>query len=310
MNHRYLWLLFGLALVARVVTAQAAEPVRVVTSIPVLACFAMNVGGDRVAVRCLLPPSASPHDFALSPGDLKRVGEADLLVTQGLGLDEWIERPLRRGGLGSGARHVRASDGVPVLASSEPMNAGAGHDHSHAHSDGQGEPPNPHTWLDPVRAIRAVENIRDALIAENPSGQAEYERRAASYAERLRSLDKEIREATLGIKRRDLVTSHDAFPYFAERFGFRIAGVFELFPGREATPKEIRALRQVISGGSIGGLVAEPGASPRLLESMAADLGLPVIVVDPLDMGTPAVGFYETGMRENLKSLLAGLHGR
>jgi zinc transport system substrate-binding protein len=293
------------------VASVRAEALRVVTSIPVLACFAMNVGGPRVEVSCVLPPSVSPHDFALTPGDLKRIGRADVLITQGLGLDDWIERPLSRGGLVSRARHVRASEGIDVVASAEPLNPGAaGHDHAghdHAgHSHGAG--PNPHTWLDPLRAIRSVEGIRDAFIASDPSGKEDYQRMASAYIERLRALEREIRSATKGVRKRDLVSAHDAFPYFADRFGFRVAGVFELFPGREPTPKEVRALRQVVERAQVGALLAEPGSSPRLLEAMAADVGLPVVVLDPLDMGVPGAGFYEDGMRANLKALLAVLN--
>jgi len=279
---------FTLSLVATVLLAcllpgHAADggKLNIVTTFAPVTSLTKNVAGDAASVEQLLPEGAEPHDFALSPGDLKKLAKADIVVENGLGLEEWVDGALKS----SRATRVVASEGI-------------------ATDDG-----NPHVWLDPVLAIRQVENIRKALAERDPSRAEVFNRNAAAFTERLKQLDQEIRATADQLPDKRLLTAHDAFHYFAKRYGFRVVGVFEPFPGREPSPRAIKELRDTIEKERVKVLFTEPGPSPRVLRSLSKELNLPVVEIDPMEFGQPDAALYEKAMRSNLKNLQEALSG-
>ena len=262
--------------------ARAASKLNVVTTFAPVTTLTENVAGDAVNVEQLLPPGAEPHDFALSPGDLRKLAKADVIVENGLGLESWLDGALT----GNAAVRVVASQGISA-------------------DDG-----NPHVWLDPVLAMAEVENIRKALAARDPANAELYKRNAAAFTERLKTLDADIRAATASIPDKRLLPFHNAFHYFAKRYGFEVVGVFEEFPGREPTPRYVKKLREVIQEKQVKVLFTEPQQSPRILQSLSADLKLPIVEIDPMENGEPTAELYERVMRSNLKHLTEALRGR
>jgi len=244
-------------------------------------CFTKNVAGETADVQQLLPPGAEPHDFALSPADLRKLAKADVVVENGLGVEAWLEGALKS----SHAARIVASDGIFP-------------------DDG-----NPHVWMDPLLAIREVETIRKGLATRDPAHAEIYARNAAAFTQKLRDLDTSIRTMAESLPDKRLITFHDAFHYFAKRYGFEVVGVFEEFPGREPTPRALKQLRETIQQKNVKVLFAEPQQSPQILRSLSRELNRPIVEIDPMELGEPGAGLYEEAMRSNLNRLKEALGG-
>jgi zinc/manganese transport system substrate-binding protein/manganese/iron transport system substrate-binding protein len=187
------------------------------------------------------------------------MSQAKLVITNGLGLDKWVE-PLRRNAK-SGTPVVTVTDGLPDI-------------------DG-----NPHMWFDPALARRYVEKIRDALIALDPAGRDVYTVSAQKYSLELLNLEVELKAkvATIPADRRKLVTSHDAFPYFARAFGFEIVGFAQPQPDQMPSAGELAQLIQKVRAAKAPAIFSETGVSPQLAETIAKETGAKVITDLPTD---------------------------
>lgn len=296
-------LVLGLVAAGMVVSFFApaeAKRLKVVTTIRPLYAFTAQVAGQAADVENLLPPGVGPHDYAITPTDAVRLHKADVLIINGLGLEEWL-----KGLLGTvrqpGLAIVEASRGIELLPLPE-----AGHHEKTRHREGLWDP---HVWLDPLRAAQQVENIRDGLAAADPSNKETYEENARRAVERLQSLDAEIKEATAGFKRREVLTFHAAFQYFARRYGLEVVAVVEPAPGKEPTPKFLAYLYDVVRRHHLSVIYTEPQFRPRVAEVLARDLGLEIAVLDPGVTGALGPEAYETFMRNNV-SVLSRYQGR
>lgn len=298
------------------VLSRAASPPdkpRILCSIAPLASWAVNVAGDAATVETLLPADVGPHDFQFRPRDLKRIQSAQLIVINGLGIEDWLDKPLRANASQLEKKLVRTSDGlkseliyeVPQLVL-DPKR-GKKDAHSHAHGAGEGhdhaEAANPHVWLDPVLARHGVSNILQGLLRVDPANAEIYRRNAAAYLVRLESLDREVQTAVAALPNKALVTFHDAFPYFTRRYGLELVGVIEEVPGVEPSPKYLSELLKVVRARQVKALFTEPQFSPRLATRLAKDLGVTVAELDVMETGRPTAEFYEAGIRKNLQSL-------
>ena len=303
---RMVWQRAGLALClwvcAGVTTGWAAERLRVLVTFPPLYSFAAQVAGDRAEVECLLPPNVGPHDYAMTPGDARKLAAADVVVINGLGLEEFLTKALATN---PRAVIIDSSEGVATVAD------GACRDHDH----GNGSEPahrhdvavNPHIWLDPVLAMQQVRNIAAGLGRVDPAHAADYRRNAEAYAARLAGLDAEYREALAGLKQRKVIAFHGAFPYLARRYGLEQPGVFEAFPGKEPTPRYLAGLIRIIREQNVGVLLTEPQASPVLVRQVAADIGVKTAEIDTMETGAASASFYEDTARRNLDVLRKAL---
>ncbi len=265
---RFLVLLVLCGIVASCAGGQTprAERPRVIAVETFLVDIAQNVAGERLTVEALLPIGAEPHGYEPTPRDIARVAESDLLIVNGAGLEGFLEALLRDAG--GHVQIVEASAGV----SGRTPQAGE------APFEGR---PDPHFWLDPLRVVRYVENIRDALIRIDPEGAEEYTRNAEAYMARLQALDRWIREQVAAIppERRLLVTNHESLGYFAERYGFRIVGT--VLPGLsdEVSPsaQEVARLVEAIRAAGVRAIFLETGASPVLAQQVASEAGVAVV---------------------------------
>lgn len=297
-----LWALLPALLVALSPAGAEASRLKVVTTIRPLHCFALNVAGGRAEVENLLPPGVGPHDYSFTPTDAVRLHKADVLVTNGLGLETWLERLLKA---------ARKPALVVVVASRgiEPLPlAGGGHEEARG---GHGEHGrwDPHVWLDPLGAARQVENIRDALAAADPEGAELYRANAERYLGRLEALHAEAEEASAGFGNRKLVTFHSAFGYFARRYGLEVVAVIEPAPGKEPTPRLLAQVHKLVKAGGLKVIYTEPQFRPRVAEVLARDLGVATAELDPGVTGPLGPEAYEEFMRRNLK-VLADWQGR
>lgn len=287
------------------VAGAEGRKIRVLTTIPPLYCWAKNVAGDAAEVDNLLPADVGPHDFQLRPKDRERIQSADIVFLNGLGLENWLEKVIkstdRPGRLvaeaSAGIAHTNLIFDLPQLQ----VGSGGGHGHDH------GTGPNPHIWLDPLLAKHAISNLVTALSQADSANAARYAENARRYCERLDHLDAELRKEIARLLRKDVITFHDAFPYFCRRYGLKLVGVIEEVPGSSPSPRYLAALSKAIRDRGVKVVFTEPQFNPRLAQQLARDLGLSVAQLDVLETGSLTTASYEDGMRRNLKSLADAL---
>jgi zinc transport system substrate-binding protein len=279
---------------------EAAEKLRIVTTFLPAYCIAANVAGEAAEVENLLPGSVSLHDYQLSPGDIRKLGRAGVIVVNGLGMETFLERAFANAAPGMAEKVVRLSDGLDkeLIEESGPH---------HHHEPGHTHEHNPHIWLDPQLAMHAVTNVLRALEARDPDRSVIYRRNAGIYLGRLAALDKELADSLAAVRDFAFVTYHSAFPYFVRRYDLQLAGVVEQVPEVAPSPREMSLLLRVIREKQVKALFAEPGASTRMARQIARDTGITLAELDPLETGVLTPSSYEEGMRRNLSSLLKAL---
>jgi len=284
----------------------ANAQVSAAASLEIFADMVRNVGGDRVAVTALLPSGADVHTYEMPPNKVADIAEADIVFINGLALEESFEDVIVTNA--SGPVVEMAAD-LPVLEDDEghadAHNEGDEHEETEEHEHAEG---NPHLWLDARLAARYVERIRDELSSLDPDGAVEYEANAALYLEELGELDRAIEEAVLTIleENRRLVTFHDAFPYFAARYGLNVEAVVVPSAGQEPSAQDVAELTKAIEG--LPAVFKEPQFSADILELAAEDASVPVY--DLLsDAYVDGVDSYIELMRFNRDQLVEGLGG-
>ena len=240
-------------------TAMAAEPPRrtkVVASFSILADLARNVGGDAVDVSALVGPNADAHVFEPRPVDARRLAEADLVLINGLGFEGWIERLVRASGYRGPV--VVVSQGIT------PLRAGRGLD--------------PHAWQDLANTRRYVLNLRDALVRLRPAQAGYFESNAAAYLDRLASLDARVRRAFEAVapERRRVITSHEAFGYFAAAYGLSFLSAQGSNTDAEASAADVARLIDQIRRQRATAVFVENISDARLIERIVREAGASV----------------------------------
>jgi zinc/manganese transport system substrate-binding protein len=290
-----------LAAFAAAVTAEERPPERlkVVATFSILADLVKNVGGDRIELVTLVGPNGDAHVYAPTPGDARKVAEARVVFSNGLGFEGWIARLIRASG--TKAPVVVASRGV------KPRQAGGdhGHDHGHGGSD-------PHAWQSVPNAKVYVANIRDALVTADPAGKAVYEANAAAYLARLDALDREVREAIAKIPadRRKIITTHDAFGYFEQAYGIAFIAPQGVSTEAEASARDVARIIGQIKRQKIPAVFLENVTDPRLVKRIADETGAKIggtLYSDALtDEKGPAPTYIDL-IRHNVRTLSAAL---
>ncbi|GBD39990.1 Manganese-binding lipoprotein MntA [bacterium HR37] len=253
-----------------------------------------QVAGERVEVISLLPIGGDPHTYEPVPGDLKKIAESDIVFFNGLGLEKWLEKLLKNAG---GTRpYVAVTDGL------EPIR------------DERGDP-DPHLWMDVTKAMGYVRNIRDALVEFDPEGEQVYRENAAGYLLELEKLDKWIFEQveTIPPQRRKLVTTHDAFRYFGQRYGFKVVGtIWGISTEDEPSAQEIAQLIDAIRRERVPAVFIETTVNPKLMERVAREAGVKVgrkLYGDSLGPPGSGADTYIGMMRSNVLSIVQALGG-
>lgn len=278
---------------------------KVLASTSFLADIARNVAGGRVTVESLLPIGADPHAYQAAPSDVTKIAKSNVLILNGVEYEHFIEPLLENAG---GERLViEASAGLEpheVKDHANETDAGAGHDHAAG---------DPHMWLNPVLVVTYVENIRDGLIQADPEGAATYTANADAYTAQLKDLDAWIVEQvnTIPAERRLLVTNHEALGYFAERYGFEVAGsVIPSFSSNAApSAQEMAGLVDEIKSLNAPAIFLDTADNDILARQIADETG--VIIVSDLHLesltdGAPAPTYIEM-MKDNVSKIVEAL---
>ena len=264
---------------------------RVLASFLPMYLFTRNVVGDApgVTVEMMLPASLGcPHDYSLSPGDMRKIAESDVFIANGFGMEEFLGAPVRR------ANPMIVI--VETASSVTPLQAVGEH----------GEV-NPHTWVSPRNAILQVRVIEKALSDLSPGNAPVFRRNADAYAGRLEALAREFDETARRLRNRKIVTFHNVFDYLARDIGLTIVGSIEETPGQEPSAGELQDLIRTIRETKAAVVFAEPQYPERLAAMVAREAGIPVRMLEPVSTGSAAMTAYEDVMRRNLKTLAEAL---
>jgi len=294
--------LLALALAALATTrggAEEAPRLNVVATFSILADFARNVGGDRVNVTALVGPDSDTHVYTPTPEDAKRVSEAKLVIVNGLGLEGWLPRLVKSSG--DRAIIVTATKGIVTRKPPE------GHDHGHA--------VDPHAWQAVPNAKIYVANIRDALIAADPPSAEIYRGNAQAYLAELDKLDREVRTAVESIPadRRRVISTHDAFGYFADAYGIAFVAPQGVSTESEASARDIAAIVRQIKAEAIPAVFLENITDPRLMRQIASETGARIggtLYSDSLTGEKGEAPTYIAMVRHNIKALTSALSGQ
>ena len=276
------------------------EKLKVVTSFLPIQSHTLAIAGDKADVKQLLGKDTGPHDFQLTPADVKRLSDADLLIINGVGIEEWLGELIKKSG-NKNLVVVDTSKGIKLVESPEEIEIG--HSHSHAHDHDHGDGANPHIWLDPVIAKKQAANIAAALQKADPSNASAYAENGKVYEAKLATLDSDYRSTLAPLPNKNLVTFHDAFPYLAARYKLNYVGAISEFPEKDPTPKQLAALVDKIRSLKVGVLFAENGYAPGLLKKIAGETGAKVSELDTLEVGQGTPTAYLDRMGANLESL-------
>lgn len=273
---------------------------KVVASTTIVGDVVAQVGGDRIELTVLFPPGADPHTFEPRPQDMAAISQAEVIVLNGLGLEEALEPVLETNATGL---IVHASEGIEPLAFE---GEGEGNEHDHAGGD-------PHTWTDPNNVILWTENIAAALSQADPAHAAEYQANAEAYIAELRGLDAWIRAqaAQVPAERRKLVTDHLIFGYFAEEYGFEQVGALVGSFSTNAAPsaRELAALEDLIRAQGVPAIFVGRDVNPALAEQVARDTGIRVVSLYSGSLGAPGgeADTYLKYMRYNVSAIIEAL---
>ena len=279
-----------IALFAAAGPAWSAERLNVVASFSIIGDFVRNVGGDSVNVTTLVGPDGDAHVYAPTPRDAKKIAGADLIVINGLGFEGWLPRLVQSSG--SKAVIVTLSDGIT------PLRLGTDAD--------------PHAWQSVGNAKIYVANIRAALSAADPAGSAQYRANAQGYLAKLDALDREVRDAVAQIPpgRRKVISTHNAFGYFAAAYGIEFIAPLGVSTESEPSARDIAGIITQIKQAKIPAVFLENVSDPRLIQRIAAETGAKVggtLYSDSLTGEKGDAPTYIDMVRHNIKALTRAL---
>lgn len=236
-----------------------------------------NVAGDKLEVVGILPPGASPHTYAPSPREVKRLEGVAIVFSIGHGLDDWTNILIETL---PGAKRVVVDSGVHLVESAaaeekegEHERPGAGHRHAGA---------NPHYWLSIGNGKQIARNIAAEIVSLDPANEGYYRANLKAYLLELDDAERRIKDRLRQLPEKKMITFHDAWIYYAEEFGLELIGAFEPFPGKQPTPRHLAALHEKVRRHKVTALFSEPQLSGETVASFVNDLGLKLYVLDPL----------------------------
>jgi zinc/manganese transport system substrate-binding protein/manganese/iron transport system substrate-binding protein len=272
-----------------------SQILHVVATTTQVADFATNVGGDRVRVTSLLKPNLDAHDYEPSPADVEAIAQADLVLENGAGLETWLRDTITNSGFQGPL--VDTSQGVRLRQ--------------------LGGTTDPHIWQNPRNAEVMVANIERALAAADPADAAVFQANLDAYTNQLQALDSEVQRQIDSLANKKLVTNHDAFGYYIDRYGLQFVGsVIPSFDSSaELSGRDIRDLVAKIKATGVKAVFSETSLPPRTAETIAREAGVKVVEGDDALYGDslgPAGSDGDTYLkmvRHNTRTIVSNLSG-
>ena len=275
----------------------AAEEISVMATFYPVYILAENVldGVEGVTLSSMTPPSTGClHDYQLLTSDMKALAKSQALLVNGAGMESFLP------GLEEqfpNLKIVDCSQGVALMGEEQDEQ-----DHDHDHGEY-----NAHIWLDPQNAIQMVRNLRDGLTELLPGSANKIAENAEAYISKLEALDAELREAIAALPEKQIVTFHEAFPYFAKAYGLEVVAVVALEPDEPISPRMLKRVIQQVKDAGCPPLFSEPQYENTALRTIAQETGAAVYELDPLVTGDGGLTAYEDTMHKNLAVLREAL---
>ena len=297
-----------LLLLTLLITPALSVAETVVTSFYPIYLFTLNLtdGLEGVTVRNLAQPGTGClHDYQLSTGDMKALQSADVFLINGAGMESYLDFAMDSL---PDLRIVDASEGVALLPA-EPEE----HDHDEDEDDGHDHDHgdwNAHIWLDAGNAQMMVRNLAAGLMAALPDRAEAIEANRDAFLTRLAALDEELRAGLSDLPRRDIITFHEAFPYFANAYGLHVAAVVNREPDDALSPRQLAELVSTVRALGNPPLFTEPQYEDIAAQTISRETGAPIYELDPVVTGPSEnvpLDYYETCMRANLTVLQEAL---
>jgi len=268
-------------------TAANDSQLHILVSIPPLYSMTLNVVGNAATVDYLLPPGAEPHDYALSPNDLAKINQADIIIINGLGFEQFLEDVLTEA-KATGSQVIIASDGIELL-DSEP-----GYD--------------PHLWLSVANGILETKNISAALQYYDPEQAEVYAKNTSEYVSRLQTLHDTATTNLNSVSHKQFIALHPAWVYFANAYDLEQVAVIEEITGQEPSAQDLVKLLAAIETYDIPALFTEPQIPDRIIQSLSQDTGLLIYSIDPEGTSVDfSADLYENLMRQNIDTFVQAL---
>lgn len=256
-------------------------------------------GAPGVSIDLMLPPGTGcPHEYTLTPGDLKKIAASSVLVLNGLGMEEFVGRPVLAAN--PKIKIIDASQGIKPMEDA----VGTRHEHgSHSHHV------NAHVWTSPALVLHQVKNITAALAAVDPGGADLYRRNAAQFSKRLEKLVDEVKSTGASVKGKKIIAYHNAFDYLARDLGLILVAHVEEHPGQYPSAGKLDALIRLAKKERVAAVFAETHDSLRYAKLLSDETGTPYFVLDALTGAAKTVGpdYYEAVMRKNLEIIRKAL---
>ena len=283
--------------------AKESSRLKLLASFYPIAIMALNItdGVEGVAVESMAQQQTGClHDFQMTTADMKKAETADAFLINGAGMEGFLDKisdqlpelPV-----------IDSSTGIPLIASGEDHHHDGGEGHDHDQEDY-----NPHLWVSITNCMEQVRNLSEGIIALDPEHEAEYRENTETYLEKLSALRDKMHSALDHVKNKDIITFHEAFPYFAEEFGLHIAAVINRAPDSQPSAKELADTIRLVRETGVKALFVEPLYPETSADIIAAETGAQVYVLDPAVSGEWDKNAYLTAMESNLQVLEQALN--
>ena len=272
---------------------QAEAKFKVVTTFTVIQDIAQNVAGDAATVESITKPGAEIHEYEPTPKDIVKAQSADLILWNGLNLERWFERFFQ---------NIKDKPAVVVTEGITPLSIYEG-----PYKDA----PNPHAWMSPSNALIYVENIKNAFVKYDPQNADTYQKNAAAYAEKIKQLDKPLREklAQIPADQRWLVTSEGAFSYLAKDYDLKEGYLWPINAEQQGTPQQVRKLIDLVKKNQIPVVFSESTVSAKPAQQVAKESGAKyggVLYVDSLSAADGPVPTYIDLLNVTVSTIVKG----
>ena len=272
---------------------QAEAKFKVVTTFTVIQDIAQNVAGDAATVESITKPGAEIHEYEPTPKDIVKAQSADLILWNGLNLERWFERFFQ---------NIKDKPAVVVTEGVTPLSIYEG-----PYKDA----PNPHAWMSPSNALIYVENIKNALVKYDPQNADTYQKNAAAYAEKIKQLDKPLREklSQIPADQRWLVTSEGAFSYLAKDYDLKEGYLWPINAEQQGTPQQVRKLIDSVKKNHIPVVFSESTVSAKPAQQVAKESGAKyggVLYVDSLSAADGPVPTYIDLLNVTVSTIVKG----
>lgn len=283
--------------------AKESSRLKLLASFYPIAIMALNItdGVEGVAVESMAQQQTGClHDFQMTTADMKKAETANAFLINGAGMEGFLDKisdqlpelPV-----------IDSSTGIPLIASGEDHHHDGGEGHDHDQEDY-----NPHLWVSITNCMEQVRNLSEGIIALDPEHEAEYRENTETYLEKLSALRDKMHSALDHVKNKDIITFHEAFPYFAEEFGLHIAAVINREPDSQPSAKELADTIRLVRETGVKALFVEPLYPETSADIIAAETGAQVYVLDPAVSGEWDKNAYLTAMESNLQVLAQALN--